>query len=269
MPEGPEIYISSLILNHNIRGHHITSIEGDWSNDLNISGQKINSIHSVGKKMVITLDTHALIISFGLTGLFRLYHPGVTSTPDRNVHLIISLSSGLILKYYDQLKFGSIKLIPSSNIAQSVSNIGIDLMRVTSLSEVDINSLVSRARRCKTKDIADFISDQKYIAGVGNYVRSDALYLARVHPNTLAKDVSYETLRLIIGKCIEVMRSSASVLGSSGYELCVPSGENKNGGYNHLIYKKRQTPCGRLTQQTQTSDGRNTWFCPDLQQLSR
>jgi len=267
MPEGPEIYISSLILDQNIRGQYITSVTGNWLNNMNITGQKINNIHSVGKKMIITLDTHSLVISFGLTGVFKLYNPQVTSTPDRNVHLVISLSSGLILKYYDQLKFGSIKCVSNDQVHQLISGIGIDLMSVQSMTDIDINSIHSRAKRCKTKDIADFISDQKYMAGVGNYVRSDALYLAGVHPNTLAKNVSIETLTLIIYKCIEVMRRSASVLGSSGYELCIPSENGTNGGYVHLIYGKKLTPCGRLTEQTKTSDGRNTWFCPDIQKM--
>ena len=41
----------------------------------------------------------------------------------------------------------------------------------------------SKIIKSKNKNICSLILDQKYFAGLGNYIKNDALYLSRIHPN--------------------------------------------------------------------------------------
>ena len=42
--------------------------------------------------------------------------------------------------------------------------------------------------------------DQKFFPGVGNYIKSEALYLAKIHPEEKWKNINIKSKKILINK---------------------------------------------------------------------
>jgi formamidopyrimidine-DNA glycosylase len=52
-------------------------------------------------------------------------------------------------------------------------------------------------KKYEDKSIGVVLMDQKFISGIGNYLRSDILWLSRVNPYTKVKDLTNEQIKKI------------------------------------------------------------------------
>lgn len=107
------------------------------------------------------------------------------------------------LFFYDQLSFGSIKIFESSiELNKKLKTMGIDIMDSKTTNEQFIEK-INKNKNLK-REIGNILLDQKIIAGVGNYLRADSLWLSKISPFRKVKDISnkelhklYENLRLL------------------------------------------------------------------------
>jgi len=97
------------------------------------------------------------------------------------------------LVYFDMLSFGTLKIIKNHEILLSKLNtIGPDIMdENTSLdlfkSKIKLNSNLN-------KSIGVVLLNQKLLSGVGNYIRADALWLAKINPFKLVKKLTNDEI---------------------------------------------------------------------------
>ena len=106
--------------------------------------------------------------------------------------------------FYDQLSFGTLKVVGGDSNSNSNSEgklekklkeLGPDLMDDTTTFEVFDTQL--RKKSNETKPIGNVIVNQKVISGVGNYLRADALWMAKISPFRKVKDVKEDELELL------------------------------------------------------------------------
>ena len=110
--------------------------------------------------------------------------------------------------FYDQLSFGTLKAVESDGISKGHSNdsgssvldkklkeLGPDLLHESSTFEVFKAQL--RKKVNDTKPIGNVIVNQKIISGVGNYLRADALWMAKISPFRKVKDVKDDELDVL------------------------------------------------------------------------
>ncbi len=108
------------------------------------------------------------------------------------------------------IKYASIQLLHTEEFHNKLDDLGpFPLDKKTQLNINEINEIVRRFRRKSQKRmVAHVMLDQDVMAGVGNYIRSDALYIAGIDPTRAIKSLSDKELKQIIRAASRVMRYS-------------------------------------------------------------
>jgi formamidopyrimidine-DNA glycosylase len=116
-----------------------------------------------------------------------------------NINVRFTFDKGNLF-FYDQLSFGTISILTNEEqLDKKLSQIGVDIMDpLTTLTE-----FIGAIRRpvLASKEIGTAIVNQKYIAGIGNYLRADALWLSQISPFRKVKDISDQELARLFYNC--------------------------------------------------------------------
>jgi len=91
------------------------------------------------------------------------------------------------LLFYDTLSFGTIKIFDEKSLDKKLDSLGLDIMDST-LTFDEFYEAFSKPR-IQSKAIGNALMDQKIIAGIGNYLRSDTLWMSQINPHRKVKDI--------------------------------------------------------------------------------
>lgn len=98
--------------------------------------------------------------------------------------------------FYDQLSFGTLKLVESrAELEKKLKELGADMLDETTGFEVFKKAVTKGGN--KEKMIGNVLVNQRVISGIGNYLRADGLWLARVSPFRKVGELSDEELEII------------------------------------------------------------------------
>ncbi len=204
---------NSVLLDINIlKGRYKT--HGPWAHfdrlKASLPAQLIN-IDSKGKFMYMQLSVGLwLAVTLGLSGGWfylpagakegtmlhglDVYERDVVSkyiqTASNNINVAFIFDRGT-LYFYDQLSFGTISILTSEEqLAAKLATLGPDIMA----PETTFEEFAAGIRRQASKNIGTAIVNQKYVAGIGNYLRADALWLSKISPFRKVKDLTDQEL---------------------------------------------------------------------------
>jgi formamidopyrimidine-DNA glycosylase len=111
----------------------------------------------------------------------------------------------IIFYFYDQLSFGTLKAINgtdnNSQLEKKLKELGPDLMETT----FDIFKTQMRKKINESKMIGNVIVNQKIVSGVGNYLRADGLWMAKISPFRKVSEVSDKELELLFWSLLALM----------------------------------------------------------------
>ena len=100
------------------------------------------------------------------------------------------------LYFYDMLSFGTLKIIDNyQDLAKKLGQIGPDIMENDTTFSIFKNRV--RSNKNLEKPIGIVLMDQKIVSGIGNYLRSDILYISKINPFKKIKDLSEKELKVI------------------------------------------------------------------------
>ncbi len=100
------------------------------------------------------------------------------------------------LYFYDQLSFGTISIFDSTELLEKkLKTLGLDIMKPETTFEMFKTALLHKSNL--NKAIGNALMNQKYISGIGNYLRADALWLSKINPFIKVKDLSNNDLKKI------------------------------------------------------------------------
>ncbi len=145
-------------------------------------------VFSHGKQLFIQMEDNSYLnIHFGLTGYLSIY-------PNENYHrgtLIFTNSKtvgagGISLYYYDKVHFGKIIPLSYSEYQDKIQKLGLDVMKPQEFTLGNFKTVIGSKRI----SISKFLMEQKYISGIGNYLKSEILYQARIFPHTKVDQLS-------------------------------------------------------------------------------
>jgi len=174
MPEGPECRIVRDEISPLIIGKKITNIESSLIiNEDSILNSTIMEVGGKGKLVWLKFDNGLyLMITFGMTGKFMI------SKPKRYLSATFDFDDGSSLYYDDKRKFGTMIIGDDSYHKCRTSKIGPDLYS----DDFTPTYVISKISRMKpTKPISKLLMDQGVFAGVGNYIKSEIIYAARIN----------------------------------------------------------------------------------------
>ena len=96
--------------------------------------------------------------------------------------------------YFDMLSFGTLKVvIGKDQLNKKLNSLAPDIMDIT--LDLFINQITKKNNL--EKPIGNVLMNQKVISGIGNYLRSDILWLSHISPFTLVKNIDLIELKKI------------------------------------------------------------------------
>ena len=98
--------------------------------------------------------------------------------------------------YYDQLSFGTLKIVNNEEeLKHKLNSIGPDIMDKNTTYKLFEEQITKKNNL--EKIIGDVIVNQKIISGIGNYLRSDILWLSCISPFRKTKDLLKDEIEKI------------------------------------------------------------------------
>lgn len=220
---------------------------------------KVTDVCNRGKFIYLKLDNGWSIgIGFGMTGRM------ITDEPDHSHHRIEILHStpGVQLFYNDMRNFGNFNfyLPGSDDLEKKLEKLGIDLLQEPEASKTRV---VERFRRKPNWDISKALLSQEILAGVGNYVRAEALYDAKIWPYAKIKDLTDQNLYQIYQSAVKVSQTAYEI--QAKYFLDgIPYQEYQK---FMKIYNSDRDPEGNKVERS--ADTRTTWWVPKVQTIGK
>ena len=288
MPELPEVETVVCGLNRLILKKKIVQVKHDWpksfpnlEKDVNdfMIGAEILKVQRRGKAIIIELNNGwALVTHLRMTGqmVYRgeenwgAGHPNddfLNDLPNKSTRVEIDFEDQTKLFFNDQRKFGYMKLLPEPEIEELsfFQKLGPEPLEDNFTVEIFKERLLKK----KNSLVKPTILDQSVIAGVGNIYADEALWRAKIHPETRIKDFSnvdfenlHESIRFVMNKSIEKG-------GSTDRNYVNADGSRGNYLEYAAVYHKNGQPCKRCG--TEISKirvgGRGTHFCENCQKI--
>jgi len=183
---------------------------------------------------------------------------GWSNTLEKHCHIKISNESKYLF-FRDVRKFGKMKII-TKNQSNAKFHKEHDLLN----KEYNFNKHLSFLNKHvgDQKSICSILMNQLYFPGVGNYIKSEALYASKLHPEEKWKKLSIKKRKDLIKQTKKIMKNSFL---SGGAELRDFKNPFHQSNFKLLIYGKNEDSNNNKIISKITSDQRKTWFCPTIQ----
>jgi endonuclease-8 len=241
MPEGPSIVILREELNK-FKGKKILKISGNAKIDLQrMKGLKILDIRSWGKHFLICFDGFFIRIHLLMFGSYR-----VNERKELDPRLSVRFKDGEF-NFYSC----SIKLIEGDVD-------GFYDWESDTMSEKWNPSKALKALKYQENEmVCDSLMDQEVFAGVGNIIKNEVLFITKVHPESINKNIPVKKMKEVVKVarefCFDFLRWKRK------FEL----------KKHYRIYTKKVCPdCGSKVKLKQTGHRmRRSFFCINCQVL--
>lgn len=234
---------------------------------------RIESIDVKGKFMHWTLgfddpdvtDNHGnpiktwLHCTYGMSGQWvfdqDVKHPVVTFT----------LDDGSKVTFNDPRHFGTLKYVydPIEH-ENKLASIGPDMFDLYA-KVGGSGDFIKRLQCYPKKTLAEVLMNQSIVSGVGNYIKAESLYSAKLSPHRFVEDVSEEELDELFYCIATVMTDSYNSGGASIRTYKNPDGASGEYTFTLKVYGKATDPDGNPVIREETLDGRTTHWVPEIQ----
>ncbi len=196
-------------------------------------------------------------------------HPNdslIGALPDRSTRVQIDFVDGSRLFFNDQRKFGWVKLLPTDEVKNLpfMQKVGPEPLDPQTRAE----DFIQRIRRRQNSMIKPAFLDQAVIAGVGNIYADEALWAARIHPQTRVKNISDQQLNTLFNELRQILQLSIDQGGSTDRNYV--DAEGRKGNYLAFahVFRREGQACRRHPDQEIIKlkvGGRGTHICPVCQ----
>ena len=263
MPECAECKILVDQLNENFAGQDILNVEvvgGRFAHEglPGLTGLQLplmnTQFHNKGKFIYWTFDQNkAFFITLGMTGGFG---------PKEKHSAIKFTFSKTDIYFNDPRHFGTVKLDKNkSDLKDKLLTFGWDPLQ----ENLDMAKLLPRFRKNNHKSIAEVLLDQSVIAGNGNYLRAEELYLSQINPFRLVQSLSDQELTTICQNVIVAVHGAYSKGGATLATYTDMHGNRGTYSKEFLVYRKKSDPYGNPVTSTKAPDGRTIHYVKSVQ----
>lgn len=205
-----------------------------------------------------------LFIHFNMTGHISVNPPfSSKGEPRTHIEFVFACSKNdgstkeKVIYWEDPRQLGSLIWMTPSELKVKLSNIGPSILN----KSITPNQFIKIMRRSKTKSIARALLDQNKISGVGNYLRAEGLYLAKIHPNTEVQKLKDDDL-IRIQRALQIVASQVIKAGGS---LNYRDLNGNYGKYKFKVYNVKNDP----TVKTLSDNSRTIYYKPSVQTIKK
>ena len=260
MPEGDTLHHAALRVGAALAGHVPDSLETPhprfgrdrWPDRL--AGRRVVAVEAVGKHLLIRFDGGLVLHShLRMTGMWSVVRRGDRwPRSPRSAWLVVRRDD------HEVVQFGGpvLELMTAARVRTDprIACLGPDIVAPPQFDET---RFLRRLREDdQTRGLGDALLDQHIVAGIGNFWKSEACWLAGVDPWRRLADIGDLEALAVVRAVRPLMQESARHGRQSDYRA---------------IYGKAGAPCPRcgapalIKARGQGDDARTTYWCPACQ----
>jgi len=270
MPELPEVETTRCGITPHIKGQKISQViirhfKLRWPipNDLAsiLADQTIHDIKRRAKYLLFECDSGTLIIHLGMSGHLQIVRE--SDSIAKHSHLDIQLENGAILRFTDPRRFGAVLWTSEPIEDHSLLN-HLGPEPLSDSFSADYLYKITRNRRTTIKT---FIMNGQHVVGVGNIYANEALFLAGIHPKTLAGKISKSKANNLVKVIKEVLAKAIKAGGTTLKDFKKSDGKPGYFAQQLHVYGREDeacTLCGTTIKHFKEAQ-RATYYCPKCQ----
>ncbi|MBC8409885.1 MAG: hypothetical protein H8E12_14355 [Rhodobacteraceae bacterium] len=148
--------------------------------------------------------------------------------------------------FNDSRNFGTLKIVTGRHqTIDKLQSLGMDLLA----DDPGPDSFVTCIRKKNSSNVCKVLTDQKIIAGIGNCIKSEVLWHAKIYPFALISDLSDADI-------VELYKSIREIM-HIGFNA-----ENQKNDYlsELFVYNKQVDKTGNSVIKNMTPDNKNTYW---------
>ena len=266
MPEGPECRTVADGLNVRLSGKKITGvnvISGRYSRHGDPDGMtdflsalpaKVVGANCHGKFIFVVLDNGWNIwCTLGMTGSWR-----TTQSDHSRVEVVAEDGS---VFFTDMRNFGTLSFVKGVvPLMQKIGKLGPDML-VKDLTDDEFGKRIGKSE----KTIAEVVMDQSVIAGVGNYLKAECLYFAKISPHRSCNSLTDVEITALNTAIRSTIRMSYRMGGTTIKNYTNINGVVGQYSSRFAVYSQKKDPLGNPVIKEKTQDGRMTHWVPNIQ----
>lgn len=276
MPELPEVETIRRQLKEELSGFTFVGVRTNWEKSFRpslaavkkaVAGEKIETVGRLAKLLVFDLFSGShLLFHLKLTGRLLVRNPSAPS--DDYTVSVFSLKKGSVgkeLRFADARKFGFVQLITNAGEMARLSR-GYGPEPLADLTLEKFREVLGGTKR----PVKVVLMDQAKISGIGNIYANEALFLAKIHPQTPADKLTGREAQGLLEAIEAVFKEGLKYGGASDQWYRQIHGEKGSYQEHFLVYGRGGKACGRCGRcgaaiQRIELGGRGTFFCPRCQ----
>ncbi|NJL45201.1 MAG: endonuclease VIII [Leptolyngbyaceae cyanobacterium SM2_3_12] len=271
MPEGPEIRRAADKIHRAIGGEIASDVYFAFEHlqpyEPQLIGCTVTAVKSYGKALVTEFENGLGVYSHNqLYGKWVICKPEAVPATNRQLRFAIHTPKKWALLY----SASEIEVLTADQVLAHpyIAKLGPDVLDLAlSPAAIYARSLEPKFRR---RQLATLLLDQGFLGGIGNYLRSEILYVAHIHPTQRPMDCTPLQLELLAQAALELPRQSYRHNGITN-DLALAT-EMKQAGYRrreyrHWVFGRSGQPCHRCGQLITKAvmGGRRCYVCPGCQ----
>ncbi len=267
MPEGPEIRRAADQVELALKGKVLLSVEFGLDSLVphreHLLGSQVCAVKTQGKAMLTRFNNNLTLYTHNqLYGQWVVGEADINPETNRKLRVALRTKDSAALLY----SASTIELLTDTQIEQHpfLSNLGPDVLHPSTDTErvlQQLNSTSFRKRR-----LGYLLTDQTCLAGLGNYLRCEALFVAKLHPTMRPIDCTDKQLERLSKSLLSLARQSYKTAGitndmSHAKELMANGSTFEQARF--YLFRRATLPCYQCGQPIEkvTHSGQTCYLC--------
>ncbi|MFM2481335.1 bifunctional DNA-formamidopyrimidine glycosylase/DNA-(apurinic or apyrimidinic site) lyase [Celerinatantimonas sp. YJH-8] len=226
-----------------------------------IEGQRIQKVARRAKYLLLETSAGICIIHLGMSGSLHVVPVGTPA--QKHDHVDWCLSNGSCLRLRDPRRFGAVLWWELPLDAHPLfSRLGPE-----PLSDAFDGERLFQCSRARSISVKQLLMDNAVVVGVGNIYANEALFLARLHPQQMAKSISLASYQHLAKAIQQILAVAIEQGGTTLRDFSRVDGKPGYFKQQLAVYGRAGEAClncGAPIQSLRIGQ-RNSFFCPVCQ----
>ncbi|MBE9156146.1 endonuclease VIII [Nodosilinea sp. LEGE 06152] len=274
MPEGPEIRRAADKIQRAIAGEVASDVFFAFDRlkpyEDELVGHTVTAVKPYGKALVTRFDNGLAVYSHNqLYGIWVICKPDAVPASRRQLRFSVQTSRRWALLY----SASDIEVLSADAVLTHpyIAKLGPDTLDATvTPTDVEARTLSAPFRR---RQFATLLLDQGFLGGIGNYLRTEILYVACIHPAQRPVDCTPEQIAAFAEAALALPQQSYRHNGITN-DLALAAHLKQTGyrrrDYRHWAFGRQGKPCYRCGTAIAkiVIGGRRCYICPQCQPVN-
>lgn len=234
-----------------------------------LHGRTLTRVETRGKAMLSWFDDEVAVYSHNqLYGRWFVRKRGGLARTNRTLRFAVHTDRGSALLY----SASEIAVLAQDELGEHpfLRKLGPDPLDPSTTSAILVRRMQDR-RFCR-RQLAGLLLDQQFVAGLGNYLRSEILFTAGLSPSLRPTDLDRDAQRLLARK-INLVTRRAYRTGGITADAATASAAKRAGEarrrFRHYVFSRAGQPCRHCETPVVKRElaGRRLYLCPSCQSV--